>query len=486
MLSLIGYVTMLVILALLLTQKVSPVVALAGVPLVAALVAGQSLTDISEFVSAGIAGVADVVVMFIFAIVFFGILRNAKFFDPIIDRIIRFGGSSPRTVAVATTLLACVVHLDGAGATTFLVTIPAMLPLYQRLGMSRLTLSTCVALGAGVMNMLPWGGPTARAAATIKVDANDLWIPLIPAQLVGIIAALAVAWYLGHREAKRLDRVPADGTAHAVKSGATSTAEIGGSAGALSTDRSSRGSKPSAGNGQSAGSDSSGGVEVSDDSDATHGAAEAGPTTLSLILNGLVLVAALATMMTGVISPALTFMVATILALLINHRGMAGQSEQFDLNAKSCMLMASTLLAAGVLLGVLDESGMIEAMAKSATAVLPAGVMPMLPIIVAVLGVPMSLLFGPDAYYFGLLPVLASVGSTYGIDPVVLGQASIIGQETLGFPISPLTGSFYLLVGLAGVPIGKHIIRATGWLWLVSIVVTIVAIALGVIPLWVS
>src|SRR5699024_10900033 len=146
------------------------------------------------------------------------------------------------------------------------------------------------------------------------------------------------------------------------------------------------------------------------------------------------------------------FMVATILALLINHRGMAGQSEQFDLNAKSCMRMASTLLAAGGLLGVLGESGMIEAMATSATAVLPAGMRPLLPIVGAVLGVPLSLLFGPDAYYFGLLPVLVSVGSTYGIDPTVLGQASIIRQDTLGFPISPLTGSSYLLVGLAGVP----------------------------------
>lgn len=486
MLSLIGYVTMLVILALLLTQKVSPVVALAGVPLVAALIAGQSPTDISEFVSAGIAGVADVVVMFIFAIVFFGILRNAKFFDPIIDRIIRFGGSSPRTVAVATTLLACVVHLDGAGATTFLVAIPAMLPLYQRLGMSRLTLSTCVALGAGVMNLLPWGGPTARAAATIKADANDLWAPLIPAQIVGIIAALAVAWYLGHREAKRLDRLLIDDSANAVITEATSAAGIGPSAQAPRTGRSSLRSEALSETGSSAGADSSGGTDVSGDSVSTRSSAEAGPTVLSLILNGLVLIAALATMMTGVISPALTFMVATILALLINHRGMAGQSEQFDLNAKSCMLMASTLLAAGVLLGVLDESGMIEEMAQSAIAVLPAGIMPVLPIIVAVLGVPMSLLFGPDAYYFGLLPVLASVGSTYGIDPVVLGQASIIGQETLGFPISPLTGSFYLLVGLAGVPIGKHIIRATGWLWLVSIVITIVAVALGVVPLWAS
>jgi CitMHS family citrate-Mg2+:H+ or citrate-Ca2+:H+ symporter len=488
-LSLIGYFTMLVILALLLMQKVSPVVALAGIPLVAALIAGESLSDISEYVSSGIAGVADVVVMFIFAIVFFGILRDAKFFDPIIDRIIRFGGSSPRTVAVATTLLACVVHLDGAGATTFLVTIPAMLPLYQRLGMSRLTLSTCVALGAGVMNMLPWGGPTARAAATIKADANELWVPLIPAQIVGIIAALAVAWYLGHREAKRLDRFPvvdlpvSDLAGVGAKTDGLQTAESGNLDGASETeteDSSSTAYDRSTEEGQD------GAAENVEETRAGNGQDKTGPTMLSLILNGIVLVAALATMMTGVISPALTFMVATILALLINHRGMSGQSEQFDLNAKSCMLMASTLLAAGVLLGVLDESGMIEAMAKSATAVLPAGVMPVLPIIVAVLGVPMSLLFGPDAYYFGLLPVLVSVGNTYGIDPIDLGQASIIGQETLGFPISPLTGAFYLLVGLAGVPIGKHIIRATGWLWLVSIVVTVVAVALGVIPLWVS
>lgn len=466
MLSLIGYFTMLVILALLLMQKVSPVVALAGVPLVAALMAGESLSDISEYASSGIAGVADVVVMFIFAIVFFGILRNAKFFDPIIDRIIRFGGSSPRTVAVATTLLASVAHLDGAGATTFLVTIPAMLPLYLRLGMSRLTLSTCVALGAGVMNMLPWGGPTARAAATIKADANELWVPLIPAQILGIIAALAVAWYLGHREVKRLNRLPAADlpAADPAHAGASRPADDSG----LRRFE-----------GDSGGTDSVGNAANSD-------RGETGPTMLSLILNGAVLLAALGAMMTGVISPALTFMVATILALLINHRGMSRQSEQFDLNATSCMLMASTLIAAGVLLGVLDESGMIEAMAKSATAVLPAGVMPVLPVIVAVLGVPMSLLFGPDAYYFGLLPVLVSVGGAYGIDPLVLGQASIIGQETLGFPISPLTGSFYLLVGLAGVPIGKHIMRATGWLWLVSIVVTVVAVISGVIPLWAS
>ncbi|GAA2096597.1 MULTISPECIES: CitMHS family transporter [Brevibacterium] len=442
MLSLIGYATMLIILALLLTQRVSPVVALAGVPIVAALIAGNPPGEVSGFLSTGVAGVVDVVVMFVFAIVFFGILRNAGFFDPVIDALVRFGGGSPRTVTVATTALACVAHLDGAGATTFLVTIPAMLPLYQRLGMSRLTLTACVGLGAGVMNILPWGGPSARAAVTVGVDANELWVPLIPAQIVGIAAALAIAFLLGHREARRLAR-----------GGAADFTDGHGEGEPASTD-------------------------------AAHPTAPVPRSALRQWTNGLLLLAALGVLMSGIVSPAMVFMVATILALLLNHRGMKSQVAQFDHSAQSAMLMASTLLAAGVLLGVLEESGMIAAMAKSAAGVLPTGLMPVLPLLVGILGVPMSLLFGPDAYYFGVLPVLTAVGAEHGIDPVVLAQASIIGQETVGFPISPLTGAFYLLVGLGGVSIGRHILNLIGWAWIVSVVMLVVAVLMGVIPAW--
>ncbi|WP_240372467.1 CitMHS family transporter [Brevibacterium zhoupengii] len=487
MLSLIGYVSMLVILALLLMQKVSPIVALAGVPIVAALIAGNSPSQVSEFALAGITSVASVVVMFVFAIVFFGILRHVGFFDPIIDKIIRFGGSSPKTVALATTLLATVAHLDGAGATTFLITIPAMLPIYQRLGMSRLTLTACVGLGAGAMNTLPWGGPTARAAATVGVEANEVWTPLIPAQIVGVIAALGVAWFLGSREAKRIAKGKPSEFAEAVhthdanqttrSSGAD---DVGAQTTSVMVDSNARGTASGA----------TGSSAVTGDGASDAGKADAvvekDHRNIPLWVNGLILLATLVVLMWGIVSPAIAFLVATILALIINFRGLENQSRQFDISAKSAMLMASTLLAAGVLLGVLDESGMIESMADSAVQVLPAGIMPILPIVVAVLGVPMSLFFGPDAYYFGVLPVLSAVGSNYGIDPVVLAQASVIGQETLGFPISPLTGSFYLLVGLANVPIGKHILGLIGWAWLVSIIVLIAAIVIGVIPLWVA
>ena len=467
---------MLVILALLLMQKVSPIVALAGVPIVAALIAGNSPSKVSEFALAGITSVASVVVMFVFAIVFFGILRHVGFFDPIIDRIIRLGGSSPKAVAVATTLLASVAHLDGAGATTFLITIPAMLPIYQRLGMSRLTLTACVGLGAGAMNMLPWGGPTARAAATVGVEANEVWTPLIPAQIVGVIAALGVAWFLGSREARRIAKGKPSEFAEPVhahdshRTTRSSGADDGARTSSVMVDADAHRTA----------------ADGTDSPAATDDSPEKDHRNIPLWVNGLILLATLVVLMWGIVSPAIAFLAATILALIINFRGLENQSRQFDISAKSAMLMASTLLAAGVLLGILDESGMIESMADSAVQVLPAGIMPILPIVVAVLGVPMSLFFGPDAYYFGVLPVLSAVGSNYGIDPVVLAQASVIGQETLGFPISPLTGSFYLLVGLANVPIGKHILGLIGWAWLVSIIVLIAAIVIGVIPLWVA
>ncbi|WP_347875874.1 SLC13 family permease [Rhodococcus sp. (in: high G+C Gram-positive bacteria)] len=128
-------------------------------------------------------------------------------------------------MAVATTALAVVAHLDGAGATTFLIAVPAMLPIYERLGMSRLVLATCVGLGAGVMNMVPWGGPTARAAATLGVDANELWVPLIPAQIAGVAYALGAAYYLGRRERTRLAKVAAGDASAVVEESTARVAE---------------------------------------------------------------------------------------------------------------------------------------------------------------------------------------------------------------------------------------------------------------------
>ncbi|MBC7278615.1 citrate:proton symporter, partial [Nocardioides sp.] len=320
MLSLMGFVTVAVILALLLTNRVAAVVALAGVPVLTALVAGFSPTEIGEFVAGGLGGVVGVVAMFVFAIVYFGLMRDAGMFDPIIRRIVAFAGNAPVTVCLATTTLAMAAHLDGAGATTFLITIPAMLPLFDRLGMSRLVLATCVGLGAGVMNLVPWAGPTARAAATSDVPANELWVPLIPAQLAGIVAVLAIAWFLGRRETRRLAAAPADASADAEER-PTPDAPLGG-VGTLSPEE------------------------------------QQLRRPRLFWVNVALTVAVVAALVSAVATPELVFLIAVVVALLLNYPGLKGQTDRIEAHAKGAMLMATTLIAAGVFLGILEGSGM--------------------------------------------------------------------------------------------------------------------------------
>jgi len=481
MLAWTGFLTIGVILALLLSNRVAAVVALAGVPILFALIAGFSPGEIGEFVAGGLGGVVGVTVMFVFAITYFGVMRDAGLFDPIIRRIVRWAGHAPVTICLATTALAMAAHLDGAGATTFLITIPAMIPLFDRLGMSRLTLSVCVGLGAGTMNLLPWGGPTARAAATAGVPANELWVPLIPAQLAGVAAALAIAWFLGTREARRLGRskdaepgrtrrtFPGFGGARKTQSLTPTTA---------SAPAGNMGSAPAA---ESTAVE----AEVADHVEQDELSSEERSLRRPRLLwfNAVLTVLVLATLIVGLAPPELIFLAGVVVALIVNYPGLKQQTARIEAHATGAMLMATTLLAAGAFLGILDGSGMITAMADAATSIIPASAAPGLPLIAGVLGVPLSLLFGPDAYYFGVLPVLNALGEQYGVSGVEITQASLLGQETVGFPISPLTGSFYLLVGLAGVDIGKHIRALFGWAWLVSIVMLGMALLTGAIAL---
>ncbi|RCV49389.1 CitMHS family transporter [Marinitenerispora sediminis] len=449
MLTWMGSLTIAAVLALLLTNRVTAVVALIAAPVVVAFAAGFSASEISGFAQAGIADVAGTAAMFVFAILYFGVMRDAGMFDPLVRRVLRVAGHNPVTIAVATVLLAIVAHLDGAGATTFLIAIPALLPLYDALGMRRLVLAALVGLGAGVMNLTPWSGPTARAATTIGVDGNEIWVPMIPAQLAGIAAVLAIAVFLGLRERRRL-------------------ASAGGPA---------QGAAPDA-----AGTGAGAGPETQGTEPDLERAELLRPR---LFWPNIVLTAAVVgVLVSGVWPPELVFMVGLVVALMMNYPGMRRQSERINAHAQGAILMASTLLAAGVFLGVMDGSGMVEAMAHSATGMVPEAVGPGLALVVGVLGVPLSLVFGPDAYYFAVLPVLAEVGANFGISPLEMAQASIAGQETVGFPISPLTGSFYLLTGLTGVSIGSHIRFLLPWAWLASLVVLAVAVLTGVVPVW--
>lgn len=209
MLSLIGFATILTIVTLLIRGKVIPIVALTLIPIIGALVAGFSMEEIGGFFKSGLGSVMNVVVMFIFAIIFFGILQDAGLFDPLINKMIQLTRGNIITICIGSVIIAAIAQLDGSGASTFLITIPALLPLYKRMRISPYLLVLLIGGSASIMNMIPWGGPLGRTASVIDMDVTELWRPLIPVQVVGMILMVGLATVLGIREKRRIAALPA-------------------------------------------------------------------------------------------------------------------------------------------------------------------------------------------------------------------------------------------------------------------------------------
>ncbi|WP_312523996.1 citrate:proton symporter [Anaerospora sp.] len=429
--ALLGLITIVVLLGAIISKRMSPLIALIFVPVVAALAGGFGLAT-SKFIISGIQNIAPVATMFIFAILFFGVMGDAGLFDPIIDRILKTVGAKPTRILMGTALLALLIHLDGSGAVCFLITIPAMLPVYERLKMDKRLLCLMVAMAAGI-NYLPWTGPTLRASAALHVPVTDIFTPLVIPQLVGLVYMFVVAYLLGKREEKRLG---------------LTTAELGD----IVLTR-----------------------EIKEDEKALR-------RPKLFWINAVLALVVMGTMVSGKVDPAPMFMIGTVLALLLNYPDVAAQKARVDAHAKAALMMASILLAAGVFTGIMKGTGMIAAMAKVAVSFVPPALAQHIPFAMGIVSMPLSLVFDPDSFYLGVIPVVAEVGKMLGVQPIAVAQAALMGQMTTGFPVSPLTPATFLIVGLTGVELGEHQKFSIPFLWGASIIMTITCALIGVFP----
>ncbi|TWF81541.1 CitMHS family citrate-Mg2+:H+ or citrate-Ca2+:H+ symporter [Pseudonocardia hierapolitana] len=440
MLAVAGFLTIAAFLVAVLSQRVSVFIALTALPIVAALVVGAG-DRLGELILAGFETVAPVAIMITFAVLYFCLMVDAGLFDPAVRRVVRWAGGDPLKITVGTAVLTLLVALDGDGASTFLITVSAMLPIYQRLGMRPLVLTAVVCLGAGVMNMVPWGGPTARAMAALDLTSGDLFVPVLPAMGAGILWVLVAAVLIGRAERKRIGTVSEPGVPAPVD------------------------------------------AVPADAPGAAHAPSEPRTTAdrVRFWLNVALTVALVVVLLAQLAELPVVFVVAFVLALLVNRPGWEAQKDLFTRHGHSVVLVTTMIFAAGVFTGVLGGTGMIEAMARALVGLVPDGAGGALPTLVAVTSMPLSLVFTPDAYYFGVLPVLAETSAALGGDPAEVARAAILGQMTTGFPLSPLTASTFILVGMAGVQLGAHQRFVFGWAFGTTLVMTVVALATGAI-----
>jgi CitMHS family citrate-Mg2+:H+ or citrate-Ca2+:H+ symporter len=434
MLTILAYAMVAVFMTLIMSGRVSAMVALIVTPVVFGLIAGHG-ADLGPMMLDGVKALAPTGVMLAFAILYFGLMVDAGLFDPLVRLIVRLAAGDPVKVLVGTAVLAFCVSLDGDGSTTFIICVSAMLPLYRRLGLNPLMLTCLLMLACGVTNITPWGGPTARAASALHLDPAAIFVPMIPAMLAAFLAITLIAWRFGVTERRRL--------------------------GALTPGRA---------------------IEPETQTEAALVRGNDLTERPKLILFNLALtVALIAGLVTGVLPLPALFMLATAVALLVNYPSPDAQKARIAAHAVNIFPVISVIFAAGIFTGVLNGTGMTQAMAQSVAGAIPAALGPHMAVVTALLSMPFTFLVSNDAFMFGILPILAEAGAQHGAAPAEIARAALTSQAV--HLLSPLVPSTYLLVGLAGVELGAHQRFTIGWSVLVSLVLLAVCLITGVVPL---
>ena len=449
--GLLGFLTIICIVVVLFQSKTLPSIAFIAVPMVLGiiLVIGgyYTLDDLAALIKAGFGSTGPTAALFVFSVLYFGIMTDAGMFDVIIDKLMGLVGDSVIGVTVMTAVIALIGHLDGGGASTFCIVVPSMLPVYKKMHMRPTTLLRIAVLAMGVLNLMPWAGPTMRAASVLGMEASKLWGTLLPIQIFGIILALA----------------------HAVLAGFQEQARGAGLHGKLAEEE--------------------GAVDVEDAAAAAQKNELARPKLF--IFNVVLTLAVIAALIWDVFPSYVPFMVGVAVAILVNYPGQAMQKKIINSHAGPALMMCSTLMGAAVLMGILVKTvttgdgaeipSVVSCMSGIIASILPAALGAHLPLVIGILSVPLALAFDTDSYFYGMLPVMIGIGAEFGIDPLPIAVAMVVCRNCATF-ISPMVPATLLGTGLADVDIKDHIKASFLYVWGFSIICMIFAIILGIMP----
>jgi len=446
--GILGFLTIICIVWTLFNSKTQPSFAFIIFPSILALIlvigGYYSFDNIAKLIKAGFSSTGPTAALFVFSVLYFGFMTDAGMFDVVIDKLMKLVGDNVVGVTVMTAIIAIIGHLDGGGASTFCIVIPAMLPIYKRMNMRKTTLLRVAVLGMGVLNLLPWAGPTMRAASVLGMEAGSLWKQLLPIQIFGIVLVLAHAVLAGFQEKKRIEN----------------------------------------------------GLNTPEIDDAIVETVEEKNNDLArphlFLFNLLLTVAVIALLIWDVFPSYYPFMLGCAIALFVNYGFNAKAHKKLvNLHADSALMMCSTLMGAAVLMGILVKSvtvndveiaSVVTCMSNVISMILPDFLGRHLPLVIGILSVPLALAFDTDSYFYGMLPVMIGIGAEFGVDALPIAIAMVVCRNCATF-ISPMVPATLLGVGLAEVDIKDHIKASFMYVWLFSIICLIFSVIIGILPL---
>jgi CitMHS family citrate-Mg2+:H+ or citrate-Ca2+:H+ symporter len=425
MIAALGFGTLVTFMVTVMRKWATAFVAIIAAPVLFAIIAGFG-PQLGDFALSGIETVAETAVLLLFAVLYFGLMMDQKLFDPISRGILRLSKGDPLWIIVGTAVFAILIALDGDGTTSYMLICAAFLPVYRRLGINPLVIATLAVMALGLISgSTPWGGAATRAISVLHLDATEYFVHMIPALALTSAFIIVVAVFFGLRARRTVD-------AEAI---ASLRAEV-----------------------------------------AEHKGEKVGWKTW---FNAALTVLLLVLLIMGVAPLVILFIGGFVIALVVNHPNLVEQGDVVKKHASSAVPVVMLVLAAGVFTGILTESGMIEAMAQVVLSAVPQSLGEYIPLITALFGIPLSFFMANDAYFFGVLPVLASSAAAYGIDPMEIARAGVIGQ--MAHMIGPASAPLWVLLGLLKAELGD--LHRFSMLWIVagSLVFTLFAVLTGAV-----
>ena len=458
LLTVFAYAMMVVFMYVIMKKKMSPFTALVLIPLAFALVA--VLTGVVQDVNIGtlvrqglfgnnskdkltaMKGTAETGVMLLFAILYFSLMLDSGLFDPITNKMIRYAKGDPMKVLVATAIVAAAVSMNGDGTTTTLICCSAFVPIYKKLDMKLMNLGVLVILQNTIMNLLPWGGPTARAMSVLGVEADILGY-LAPGMVLSILYVIFfVARGMGKKERARL------------------------------------------------------GIKELTDAELDELTTISDPEVLAIRrpqnfwINAVMTLVLVGWLVAGSfidaieVKPVVLFLIGTGLAMMINYPDLKTQSKRIGENAGDAVQVVLLVFGAGVFMGLFQGTGMAKALTDSIVHIIPQQLAGFWSLIIALISVPGTFFLTNDGFYYVVLIPFAEIGRQYGFTDMQMALASLMGQAF--HLLSPLVAFIYLLLRLTGLDMGEWQRESAKYAAVVFVIFVVTIVLMGHMPLYLA